>query len=432
MRTHRLDCRVAIALLCFSIVTATHAATLEDIPLLSPSTNLYGNCGPVPRCFPTADDLEPSTAVIGGSGQVSIFERQAAGSWQLTAELLDPFAPEPRPYYNSNFGYLAAIDGDLLAVAATPPEGPVPVIYIFSRQQAQWSLLQTFYAPSSFGDVYLTQIAIQHDTLVVSKIEYATDQSGRTEATVLVFSTGGDGLFQLRHQLDPGANQDPDVAYKIAVGDSTLALAMTATSETPGSVYLYRKTDRADRTDIKAKAPSTWRLQQVLQPRELTAADRFGSAISLSGDTLAVAAPGVVSAPPALYPGAIFIYGQQGHRWKLQSRVIDPVTESVPPDESHSPPAENPFGTMLALSGTRLLVKHISNAYAGEWSSGILFERQQGAWTPVARLSAGETNNIQNTLLAGTTALLSESPYDGIFPATPYIYELPALTNVAQ
>lgn len=397
------------------------ATTLDDFPLLSPAGSMYGNCGPSPRCFSAFEDLRGDTAAVDGSGQLSLFVKQASGEWTLDAELLDPFAPLPRPYYNSNFGFRASIDGDVLAVAATPDEKwPSQVIYMFAHRQGVWSLTQTIDVPYSFGTLHLQELKLRDGALVVSQIEFSEDMTTRIEAKVLVYYAASDGQFHRLPDLNPAGNHNQGTPYRIALEGDTLALAMPADSETPGAVYIY------ERGEFSHHAPR-WHLHQVLQPGQLTAAQGFANGVAISGDTMAISAPGVINPAPAIYPGTVFVYRRHEHHWSLRDRVVDPVTEAAPPDELTPSPSELPFGTMFALSGKRLLVKHLSTVDLG-YGSDIVFEYRDGVWVPTARI--GE-QTIDDTLLSGSTALIAESPLN-IFGDFLNIYDLPALQLATQ
>ncbi len=410
-------CSMIFFMLLGIAISKADAASLTDFPLLNPSGTLFGDCGPVPKCFAGFADLQGKHALVSASGQLSIFVKQPSGEWTLDAALLDPFAPEPRPFYNSGFGFLASIDGNVLAVAAAPENSPL--VYMFVHRDGVWSLTQTIHLDGTFGQLFLDALKVDNGTLLISQLEISNDMVSRSEAKVLVYAADNTGQFNHLQDLNPATDINPSESYRVAIERNTLVLSTSANDQTPGAVFVYEKKEFA-------RPASQWRLHQVIQPDQLKAAANFGDGIAISADRIAISAPGIINPAPTLNPGAIFIYQHHNQRWKLQDKIVDPVTESDTAGDS-TPPSANPFGTLFALSGRRLLVKHITNGFPG-FGSDILFERQNRQWIPTARISEVQ---IQSTLLSHATALVAETD-NGAIAAFLNIYDLPSLHPAVQ
>lgn len=425
MDIRKVWCSACVSVLggvAISMMSVASAASLSSYPLIASERQLSADCGPVARCFPTIEDLKDSTALIYGSGQLSIWRRSDAGEWLLEAELLDPFAPEPRPYYNSFFGELAAIDGDVLAVAAEPEAGPV--VYIFTRRNGVWSYVQTIEVEHTNESVYLSQLKLENGLLLMSQLEYGISQGTEPPAAkVQVYEQRGRGQFRLRQTLAPVAEYGS--AYRIDLDHGRVVLAAGAEEQRAAAVYVYER---------RSQGRDPLRLRQIIQPTTLTVADQFAAGVALDGRTLAVSAPGVAPVAPTLYPGAVYVYELRNDRWRYRERIVNPVTEPSTDDPYYDPTVYGdamPFGTVFALSGARLLIKHTN--YPSGAGDDILFERGESGWRPTARIGewrdgAGQLS-IQATLLDGRIALAQYTWPEG--SVSVYAYELPELSAPA-
>lgn len=401
---------------------------------IAPETVLSASCGPVPRCHNSIQDLQNGTALVYGSGQLSIWRRTDAGAWEVEADLLDPFAPEPRPYYNSYFGELAAIDGNVLAVAAEPEARTV--VYIFMRRNGVWAYTQTIQVSDENDSIYLSQLKLKNGLLLMSQygISDSTDQPA---ATVQVYEQRRDRSFTLRQTLAPVPEYTHP--YRIDLDDTAnhewVVLAAGADEQRAGAVYVYERRERGH-------APL--KLRQTIQPEGLTVADEYAAGesfsggaltgVALSGRTLAVSAPGVAAVAPTLYPGAIYMYElRRDGRWHYRERIVDPRTEPAYNDPSYDPNADLStmlFGTVFALSGPRLLAKYRFYNTAGH---AFLFERGVSKWSLTESIGNTDSQagnlNVTQVLLDGRIALTQETWPE--WSVTVYAYELPELSAPA-
>jgi hypothetical protein len=134
-----------------------------------------------------------------------------------------------------------------------------------------------------------------------------------------------------------------------------------------GAVYVFARTG------------GTWSQQAYLKPSNTQGGESFGTGVSLSGDTLAVAAPGVGR--------GVYVFTRTGSTWIQQAFVKAPNT--VP----------GTFGTVVALSGNTLAVSATDQSCAtgingnpadtGCGSGAVyVFTRSNDAWTQEAYVKA--------------------------------------------
>ena len=124
------------------------------------------------------------------------------------------------------------------------------------------------------------------------------------------------------------------------------------------------------------------RIPEVIVPQELAAYDNFGSALAVSGEYLAVGAPGV-DLEGVRNAGAVFVFQGSGHNWKEIARL------TPEPDQEMSG-----FGTTLALDGATLAVgaRYEYNPGHGNGSGAVYIYRRNGAeWRLQTRLLAQDS-----------------------------------------
>jgi hypothetical protein len=218
------------------------------------------------------------------------------------------------------FGAAITLSGDTLAVAA-PGEGSsstrvdgdqgdnsapgAGAVYVFVRQGATWA--QQAYVKASnagSGDQFGTSLALSGDTLAVGASE--EDSS----------ATGVNG-----NQADN-------------------------TAPSSGAVYVF------------VRSGVIWTQQAYVKASNAGRDDRFGWSVALSGDTLAVGAPGEASSASGVNPtgasqgddsapgaGAVYVFARSGSSWSQQAYV-----------KASNPQAGDGFGWSVAQWGDTLAV----------------------------------------------------------------------------
>jgi hypothetical protein len=125
---------------------------------------------------------------------------------------------------------------------------------------------------------------------------------------------------------------------------------------------------------------------QAASANDTTTADRFGTAVALDGDTLAVGAPGADDPALGESVGAVYIFQQQDGSWVEQAQL-----------QSSQAAAFAGFGAYLALDGDTLVVGQQPRiAGPGDRpppSPLTIFRRSDDTWTEEARLLPEDEDN---------------------------------------
>jgi hypothetical protein len=303
----------------------------------------------------------PETELVGGSATSEIVVTAEDGTTTRTyrvevrQETVAALAQEAyRKASNTDagdrFGAAVALDGERLVVGAPAEAGAV---YVFGRDpDGTW--VQEAYLkaeePDAF-DAFGTAVAIDGDTIVVGA---PGEASGATSVD----------------------------------GDATDDSAAEA-----GAAFVFVR----DRN-------GSWRQQAYLKARNAGAFDRFGSAVAVSGDRVAVGAPGEASfgfglnaddfnddAPDA---GAVYLFVRDGSSWEQENYLKASNTNGG-----------DRFGSAVALDGATLAVGapdersaatgvggSQTDDSAAEAGAVYVFTRSGGVWGQQAYLKASNTD----------------------------------------
>jgi hypothetical protein len=310
------------------------------------------------------------------AGAVYVFRRTGTG-WDREAYLKASNAraagDNPVSHYHG-FGSLVAVSGDTLAVSAPNESGGARgvngdqdnedaprsgAVYVFRRSDAGWHQ-EAYLKPS---DAHTDQhfgaaaMALDGNTLAVVATVYpwsdeilasgsprgagssseARDAIGiqcarpRGPDTVYVFRRNGtDWQEEARIPLPPGFWYDPywGLTGTLELSGDTLAIGAPGESRETGGVYVFRRTGTMWQQEAHVQVPEAGAPSHV----------HFGAALALEGDLLAVGAPGGSDS-------AVYLFRRSGAAWHHEGGVTAAVDG-----------AWSGFGHAVALDGDDLAV----------------------------------------------------------------------------
>jgi hypothetical protein len=178
----------------------------------------------------------------------------------------------------------------------------------------------------------------------------------------------------------------------LAAGSDTVAVGSPSASVSgamyAGAVYVY------------SQSGSSFVEQAKLAASDAATSQNFGSALALSGDTLAVGAP-YANVAGKMSAGAVYIFERSGSVWTQKTKLV----ASDAGDNAR-------FGASLAIEGNTLLVGSPSATVSGLTyvGTGYLFARSSGVWSETAKLNATAARQYDqvgsSVALSGNTAVL--------------------------
>lgn len=297
------------------------------------------------------------------SGVVEVFVR-TGGVWTLEA-VLTPANAGP----GDGFGHAVALSGDTLVVGAPAEDSLVTGIndgpgtdngaidsgaaYIFVRNAGIWTQ-QAYIKPSNTGagDAFGHSVAVSGNRVVVG----ANQEQSQ--------GTGVDSPFESDNSQDAS-----------------------------GAAYIFDRSGGA------------WTQAAYLKASNTDQGDRFGAAVAVSGDTVAIGAEWEASAGPGVNPGnesdnsliksgAVYVFAKASGVWSQQAFI-----------KASNPDQGDQFARALSLSGDTLAVgadsesgsglgvnppTQANNSAAGA-GAAYVFVRDTGVWTQQAYIKASNT-----------------------------------------
>jgi hypothetical protein len=314
------------------------------------------------------------------------------------------------PGDGDEFGMTVALSGDTLVVGAAKEDGGVAAmgnnaaspaatnggaIYVFVRAQEGW--VQQAYLKSSdgqAGDLFGSAIAIDGDTIVASSLgdEKISPASSPSRAgKVYVFERKA-GQWSETARLQAKASAIGDLfGASLAIEKDTLVITCErASGSTGGAAYVY------------AREAGAWTERATLAPQTPIRDSLFGSAVALSGDTIAVSSTEDIGS--AGNAGAAYVFARRNGEWAQQARM-----------QSDPPIAGGYFGWSLALAGDTLAVGLPNPDPYRTTPRGqvYVFERGSEQWSRTAVITAAVPHSTDyfgaGVALSGTTMLVGAS-----------------------
>ena len=338
-----------------------------------------------------------SLGIDGGSGAACLYVRSGA-AWSQQAYAKAGNTPIG-PGAGDQFGASVAVSGDTVVVGApaedsrstgvnsTPDElaTDAGAAYIFVRSAGVWSQ-QAYLKPAAVGttqvgDYFGTSVAISGDTVVVGAfaedsgstgVNSTPGESATSSGAAYVFTRSA-GVWSQQAYLKPaaiGSTQAFDYfGYSVAVSGDTVVVGAfgessltTGVNSTPNESALL-----AGAAYVFVRSTGVWSQQAYLKPAVIrqVGSGKFGHSVAISGDTLAVGAPGEDSSSTGVNStpnedaddaGAAYVFVRSGEVWSQQA-YLKPAAVGITQ-------AWDQFGYSVSVSGDTVVV-----GAPGEYSS---------------------------------------------------------------
>ncbi len=334
------------------------------------------------------------------AGAAYIFEPNPAGSvqWVQVAKI---FGDSIENF--DRFGDSAAIDGDLVAVGATSDDDVANssgAVYLFERNSGgadQWGQLAKLSASDGGANQrFGSAIDISGDRMVVGAY-FESDLTENFGAAYVFERENGQWIEKAR--LLP-ANPAPldnfgkavAISGEIAVvGADAGDVVSGVVNRAPGVSYVFER-----------NAGGNWGQTARLSVNEES--DSFGVAVGISGDILAVGAPGGTDGSLGS-TGAVYIFERKAeNQWEQTARVV--------PNGAAEGDA---FGNGVAMSGNAFVAGATGSTVNNFLAAGAayVFERREdGQWSQVAKLQLENPSGQQG--FGGRIALGGDKVVGGI------------------
>ncbi len=373
----------------------------------------------------TPDEAAPE------SGAVYLYER-IDGVWSFHS-----FLKASNTDAGDAFGAEVVIDGDLLAISATGESSNATgingdeanndamnsgAVYIFRLEGDTW--VQEAYLKASNSDTndrFGTALALDGDTLVVGAPD---DEGANTETGSAYVFVRSAGVWTEQARLNAAiwGNRD-DFGTAVAIDGDTIVVGAPNEdgSATGVNGAVNNDGNNAGAAYVFTRSGATWSETAYLKASNTDPEDRFGSAVTISGNTIAVGSVhergsigGInpVSNNDILRTGAVYVFVEKGAGWEPEATI-----------KAAYPTLNDEFGNQVELSGDLLVVASYKESGAssgidgdettdGSASSGAvyLFTREGSTWTQDRYLKA--SNAGSGDQFGGAIAIHSEDAGD--------------------
>ena len=255
------------------------------------------------------------------TGQEAPVTGEAVNGQSVTEETVQTLLEAADSVSGDGFGYTVASDGDLLAVTARHAGGE-GAVYIFERDAqapSGWAQIHKIEPWVSETTSYFgLSLALQGETLVVGD-PLSPRINGFWQGRAYVFerNEGGPDNWGLVWQFADADDGDlRRFGQAVAIDGDVVAVSAVGHDGERGAVYLYNRASGWSRT------------HEILAP-DVQENDWFGSAVDLEGDTLLVGAQHADADPANPDTGAAYVFrrdeGGPG-QWGLAATLLpDPL-----------------------------------------------------------------------------------------------------------
>lgn len=334
--------------------------------------------------------LSGQTAAVAGPGRHDnslgdiAIHRRGGGSW-IETQLVVGSAADKDTWFACDL----ALEGDVLAAGDWADSAGDPgqpgfqrgAAYVFRRPDGASPFAEEAYlVPGDLvsHDRFGWALALSGDVLAVSAV--GDDDGGQESGAVYVFRHAAGSWTQEARLVAPAAAAHERFGWSLALDGDTLVVGADgshAGAPDGGAAFVF------------THAAGSWSLQATLTAAAPVRGERFGAALDLQGDQLAVGVPGrtVTDLPGA---GAVEVWQRVGGSWSRETTLSDTA-----------PAGFSNLGDTLALDDDRLLVGAPLADDAGSQSGrALLFVRDGGAWT-VSGTLAPSLGDVNHTLGVG-------------------------------
>ncbi len=333
---------------------------------------------------------------------------------------------------NDEFGRAVAVSGDTLVIGAYGEDSNATGIngnqadnslvnpgaaYVFVRNGTTWSQ-QAYLKASNTGefDFFALSVAVSGDTVVVgaeNEDSNATGVNGNQAnnsasgaGAAYVFVRSGTTWTQQAYVKASNTNAGDIFGSSVSVSGGTLVVG--ANLEDSNAVGVNgnqsdNSTNGAGAAYVFVRSGSTWSQQAYIKASNTGAADQFGRAVAMSGDTVVVGAfseasnatgvNGNQANESASGAGAAYVFVRNGASWSQQAYLKASNTD-----------VSDSFGWSVAVSGDTVVVGangESSNATgvggdqanngASDAGAAYVFVRSGATWMQQAYLKASNT-----------------------------------------
>jgi hypothetical protein len=323
----------------------------------------------------TALIQEKGYANGASTGRVAVFTRGSDGMWERNGSIDPPIDAV------HGFGSVLAVFKDVALISSD--DG----MFVFHREKGEWTFVQRLRLKTGWR---FTSAAVDGEFAFL-----ATELSG--QGVVYAYHIRPSGRLSYLHALNSGVDFD-SFAEHLALSGDHLVVSATADDDGRGAAYVFEH--RGGR----------WVRRQKLVAIDGASGDSFGSDVATAGNWIAVGAENAVSGEPdgscfGGSKGVLYVFHRSGRTWAPQQIV---KRDDVRGDSST---CVSGLGQDIDMSRKWIVATTVVPGGDGiSTYTPIIFQRDAGHYTPIARAQSGRTATID---VSGRTLFEGQPATDG-------------------
>ena len=389
-------------------------SSLTQHGTVAPFPKLLASDGAAYDQFAYAVSVSGDTALVGAmydddrgmnSGSVYVFSRAGSG-WSEQQKLTASDGAMA-----DSFGSSVSVSGQVALIGASGSDHRATnagSAYVFARSGTTWSEQQKITAADgATNDMLGHAVSAMGSTALVSA--HFDDDRGSGSGSVYVFERAGTTWSQKQKLTASDGGVDHYFGFSVAL-DTDAALVGAYWDDDrgieSGSAYLFERVG------------TTWSQQQKFTAFDGATKDNFGNAVSISGNSVLVAAR--YDDDRGTDSGSAYVFTRTGTAWSLEQKITAPDGE-----------ANDYFGISAGLAGGQAVMGAQGDDDHGASSgSAYVFARSGTAWSQRNKLTASDGEAKENfgnmVALSGGTVLVGARADDdkGTYSGSAYLFSL--------
>ncbi len=308
----------------------------------------------------------------GSDGQICTWELHPDGSWKTQPYMPQVSGLRPEEFVLQRLG----CNADTLVTPITRKAGSGELVWFRRTDETQvWKQAGAIKAPPGAARVnFGGSIAMQGDLLAVSEVSVRPNMKDADYLTcprVYLFRRTAEGWAAEGSLQRDEAKHPWWFGSALAVSGDTLAVGYPAALQ-PFQTEKVRASDETPMVCVYRRVDGRWNLEQEILSSGVSSYFGFGNRVALEGDLMAVQ-----SLNPFAEGADVFVYRRVDGKWHVEAQLMTGAGVR----------RGRGFGFALAVSGGRVIVGD-SSAVEGEDKTGrvFVFERRGDVWMEATRL----------------------------------------------
>jgi hypothetical protein len=360
---------IALALIALGLAPATVAEAV----LPTEQAKLTASDAAVGDLFGWTVGLSGDTAVIGAfsdddngqsSGSAYVFTRSGV-AWTEQAKLTASDAAA-----GDVFGRSVAISGDTVVIGAQGDDDAGSFsgsVYVFTRSGTTWTEQAKLTASdAAAGDQLGSSVDVDVDSIVAGAVD--NDDAGVSSGSAYVFARSGTTWTEQAKLTASDAAAGDNFGLAAIFGDTVLigAPGDDDSGERSGSAYVF------------TRGGTTWSEQAKLTASDGVTLDSFGASVAIEHDTAVIGA-NHLGGPTN--PSAAYVFTRSGTTWAEQAKLV--ASDTANDDQFGSAVSISGDTVMVGANGPDQFGSGVPAPGAA-----YLFTRSGATWTEQAKLAA--------------------------------------------